>query len=572
VNRTFIPSFGWSIAVAAGVMISLPRVAAAADPDPKAPSGTSKSDAAAPAKSDASAPAKSDSAAPAKADPAAPAKTDPAAPTSSTTDASTSTPSTTAEPSAPAATDSSATAGASASASTDAGLSGEASGLAEEMGDPNAQIETAPGARRCGGRDVHQGDHPEFVDPSCWDGQLGAAGIALHGGLELDLGYADYGFRDLDTTPERQFLDLRGRFVLGAHLHHEFGKSGYFVEAVGQVVGWLREMEDDYQINVDDVFGKVGHTGKPFTNWDFQVGRFMTWRVYHKGLGFDLYTLEECGAQVNPEVCGVHTYEVNYIYMRNAPFPIDHESAGRAAIHYYPHRSVGVELAGVYGQVNSGNDNAVGGRLAVDFHRGFGPTWKDTKLVLIRASAGAEYRASKPALKTATLDPNTGDYNHCTDCNFADNKGVGGGLIAKVGPVEVSGSGARGYDMKHEPNSGANDPEHSARSPEDTAEITSFGGYFEVDPGKLLLKRSLILGIGAHRTERIQETDDYQVHTQGAIYAAFPLGFNDTIIKFVVSRAELDNYQRTSVVGAPLTFRLTQSAMTAGRLRFKYSF
>lgn len=544
-NRTFIPSLGFSIAVAAGVAFSLPRVAAAADPDPKAATE------AAPSKADPAAPAsKSDASAPAASDPAASAAPEPAA-------------------TAPAA-DSSATA--SASVSTDAAASAEASGLSEEMGDPNVVIERAPGAARCGGRELHQGDHPEYADTSCWDGQLGAAGISLHGGLELDLGYAEYGFRDLPTTPERQNLDLRGRFVLGAHAHHDFGKSGYFVEAVGQVVGWVREMDNEYQINVDDVYGKVGHTGKPFTNWDFQVGRFMTWRVYHKGLGFDLYTLEDCGAEKQPEECGVHTYEVNYIYLRNAPFPLDHESAGRAAIHYYPHRSVGVELAGVYGQVNTGNDNAVGGRLAVDFHRGFGPKWQGNQLVLVRASAGAEYRASKPALKRATLDPNTGVYNHCIDCNFADNKGVGGGLIAKVGPVEVSGSAARGYDMKHQSSSGANDPTHSPRSPQDTAEITSFGGYLEVDPGKLLFKRSLIIGAGAHRTERIQETDDYQVHLQGAAYVAFPLGFNDTIIKFVVSRAELDNYQRTSVVGAPLTFRLTQSAMTAGRLRFKYSF
>jgi hypothetical protein len=44
------------------------------------------------------------------------------------------------------------------------------------------------------------------------------------------------------------------------------------------------------------------------------------------------------------------------------------------------------------------------------------------------------------------------------------------------------------------------------------------------------------------------------------------------MVKLVASRAELHNYQRTSVVGAPLRFRLTESAMTAGRLRFKYSF
>jgi hypothetical protein len=219
----------------------------------------------------------------------------------------------------------------------------------------------------------------------------------------------------------------------------------------------------------------------------------------------------------------------------------------------------------VYGQVGSGNDNTVGGRLAVDFHKGFGP-------VLLRASAGAEYRASRPALRTKTQDLNTEEYVGCIDCNFADAKGVGGGVIVKVGPAELSGSGARGYEMKHKPISGANDPERSERLPQDTAEITSFGGYLELDPGKYLFERSLIVGAGGHRTERIQETNDYQVHTQLAGYIAFPLGFNDAMVKLVLSRAELHNYQRTSPLGAPLTLRHTESAMTAGRLRFKYSF
>jgi hypothetical protein len=461
--------------------------------------------------------------------------------------------------------------GGSVSVGADVGASPEASRPAEPAKaaaavDENEAIEMAPGAARCGGRAIHQGDQPGYDDTSCWDNQLGNDSIALHGGVEIDLGYAEYEFADLPTTPLREFLDLRGRFVLGAHLKHEFGKSGYWVAAVGQMVAWARELADNYQINADDVYGQVGHTGGDFTNWDFQIGRFMTWRVYHKGLGFDLYTLEDCGAESQPGVCGVHTYEVNHIYLRNSPRPIENETAGRAAIHYYPVRSLGVEVAGAYGQVGSGNDNSVGGRLALDFHKGFGP-------VLIRASAAGEYRASRPALRTETQDLNTKEYVGCIDCNFADAKGVGGGVIVKLGPLELSGSGARGFEMKHKPTSGANNPQRSERLPQDTAETTSFGGYLEFDAGKLAFKRSLILGLGAHRTERIQKTNDYQVHMQGAGYIAFPLGFNDAMVKLVLSRAELHNYQRTSPIGAPrLTLRLTESAMTAGRLRFKYSF
>jgi hypothetical protein len=431
---------------------------------------------------------------------------------------------------------------------------------------PGAAVETAPGAFRCseGG---HQGDHPAYADLSCWENQIGAKGIALHGGLELDVGYAEYGFADLPDTPELNFYDLRGRFVLGVDLRHDFGKSGYYVGARGQLVGWAREVEPVYQINVDDVYGEVGHTGGDFTNWDVQLGRLMTWRVFHKGLGFDLYTLEDCGAFKSSNLldCGVHTYEVNFIYLRNSARPIDHESAGRLAVHYFPHRSFGAELAGVYGQVGSNSDNTAGGRLALDFHRGFGP-------LLVRLSAGGEYRFSKPAKRTTTEDPTTKVRNECLDCNFAEAKGAGGSVIVKVGPVELSGSVARGYEMRHKSMSGANNPSRSDRSPQDTAEQTSMGGYLELDPGKYVLKHSVILGAGLFRTERIQKTDDYQIHYQAAGYLAVPLGVNDAMVKLVVSRAELDTYNRTSAAGARLTYQLYESSMTAARLRFKYSF
>ena len=99
--------------------------------------------------------------------------------------------------------------------------------------------------------------------------------------------------------------------------------------------------------------------------WDLKVGRFRTWRVYHKGAGFDLYTIEDQGAcivrsaldgacNLDSGTFGPHTYEVSYIY--------DREPAGRVGVHVYPTPWSGIEVVGTLG--NSGNANIVGGRAA----------------------------------------------------------------------------------------------------------------------------------------------------------------------------------------------------------------
>jgi len=83
----------------------------------------------------------------------------------------------------------------------------------------------------------------------------------------------------------------------------------------------------------------------------------------------------------------------------------------------------------------------------------------------------------------------------------------------------------------------------------------------------------LILGAGLQHTEWVAETNYYEVHLQGAAYIAFPLGFNDAMVKLVVSRAELAAYSPTSAPGVePIIFSEYDSAMTAVRLRFAFYF
>ena len=365
---------------------------------------------------------------------------------------------------------------------------------------------------------------------------------------------------------------MRGRFVVGPVLHHEFGKSGFFVAATGQLVGWLRNPPGPVtQINVDDLWGQVGGP-LGSGHWDLQVGRFMTWRVYHKGLGFDLYTLEDNGALATGHVSdgsatyGAHTYEVNYLYYRQGGLPFgDDEFAGKAALHYYPTRFLGFEFAGAYGQAGGGKMDSLGGRLAADLHKNFGP-------VGVRVSAAAEDRyevLAVPQVNNLSTDPNAPLYKDCPDCFMRDNKGLGGGAVVKAFIVEVGAGFAEGWDLAHL--HGTNTVGQGRDLPNSGVRV-SYGGYLQLDPGKLVLKRSLIIGAGLQHNEEVRRTHSYSEALQGAAYVVFPLGFNDASLKFVLSRAELQNFARSSADGAPLEYNEADTAMTAARLRFAYYF
>lgn len=359
-----------------------------------------------------------------------------------------------------------------------------------------------------------------------------------HGGLEADTAYAGYSDKGVDRP--MAFYDMRGRFVVGPTLEHRFGANNdWFVAARGEMVAWVREI-GSYQVNADDVYGQVGKKGL----WDVKLGRFQTWRVYHKGAGFDLYTIEDQGACTSAGLAdgscslesnnfGPHTYEVSYNYYR--------ESAGKVAVHVYPAPFLGLEFAGALG--NSGKVNQLGGRAAALFH-----------IPLLRASAAVEYRGTAPGQDNLPT---------CNNCNNTGHSiGYGGGVELTLKPVAIGVNGAQAKDTKYNVTTGVLDTDASAKR-------TSLGGYAEVDVGSLAIDRSLILGFGLNRTEVVDQINNFEQHYQGAAYAVFPLGFNDAAIKLVVSEATLD-IQKAKGDGTATA--LPTSTMRAARLRFTYPF
>lgn len=430
-----------------------------------------------------------------------------------------------------------------------------AAAAAPEPPPPAAPANAATAGANPGEWKDHEGRPPNAIEPmlsglgDCQNAFTAdvAPGthIDWHACTQLDLGYARYTFPNSvngyftgsgSRAPDEDFYIFTGRIAVGPVLQHDFGDR-YFVRVVGQLVGWLRESVGAYQINIDDLYAQVGKKQL----WDVQVGRLMTWAVFQRPRGFDLYTVEDTGALTKSPYegssFGVYKYEVNNIWLREPP--------GRVAFHVFPAPVFGVEAAAVYGK--AGTNNTYGGRGVAVFQNDF-----------LRVAAGGEYRNSRLAV-TPQFTDTTGALQDCAGCGVSKWYGFGGSANLAVRPAEAGVLVARGFSNVNSIKDGTHDTGASAKT-------TTIGGYLQVDACEVAFKRSLVLGAGAYRTEKLNDADEFDRHIQGAAYVYFPLGFNNAGLKFVFSRAtdhlELSNGNNT--------FIAYNSALTAARVRFEY--
>jgi hypothetical protein len=369
-------------------------------------------------------------------------------------------------------------------------------------------------------------------------GLNGAMRLEFHGSAAVDVGYDKYTFPDntavQPNTPDT-FYDLRGRFVLGADLEHDFG-TNYFFHGRAQFVAWVRETANTYQGNADDIYVQVGQRDL----WDVQLGRFLTWRVFRKGLGFDLYTLEDQGPLNNVHYDALaqfapHIYEVDTIFLR--------AQQGKAAIHLYPTPWSGIEVAGEYGRDVA--LNTIGGRAAGNIT--YGP---------ISVSAAGELKKSVPAVEVPG----------CPTCGIRNDSGFGGGAVLDFHFVELGANFARARVTSF-----VNDiPPTGVQDTTASKTTNSFGGYLEVDPGTPLFQHRLVLGAGWDRSEFVFQDGHFFRHTQQAAYIAYPLGFNDAMIKFVLSQSEF--LIDTPVMDMPDLLTENLNRLYSARLRASFRF
>jgi hypothetical protein len=332
--------------------------------------------------------------------------------------------------------------------------------------------------------------------------------------------------------------------------------GGFFFEATGQLVAWIKNNEGNPLIAADDAWGKFGRMNK----WDLQVGRFEAWRVFQKfsvrshdlgpefhsrGIGesagaFDLFTLEDTGALFQPPVSSrayyVDMYEVSFILLR--------EEAGSLAFHYFPSKDLGFELHAKYGE--QAQQNKYGLRLAAI---GRPARW-------LQLSGAGEARTSRTGSPTRSPDPTRpGEFNECGDCGRADQYGAGGGAVVSAGPLELAFSAAYGKEIGYRAVDGGRDKELSRQT-------MSVGGYAQV-----MLLGKAALGGAAFLTQRLDDADNFQTHVQTAGYLFYPLA-RDLSLKLVLTYAtgEDDRLENRDAIPPP------HNSFLGARLRLKYFF
>ncbi len=350
-------------------------------------------------------------------------------------------------------------------------------------------------------------------------------GLPISGDVWVDNGW-ERQERGLETEQNRSWFIQAGRFKLRAS--PTYTKGPWFVQGQGEVLAWSNPVRGNLPIYVDDAWVKGG----AWDIFDLQIGRFQAWEVYHKGLGFDLYTLEYNGAiDVDRDTRQVWLYELDYMFYRQ-------DAYGQFAVHVYPTDFLRFELGGVIGNELGG---VIGNELGLNAY-GIRPVgildfgW-------LKFKVGAEYKYA--------WDWEDGRQTE------AKSRGVGAALQFVFDPwVEFGFNFTQGI-VDRILADGRVDVQNSINP-------RSIGGFLNVNP-----IGDLVLGVGAHQT--VQEDLELNngvygwfQHTQffGAI--VHPIITDDLTAKLVVAYAEADL--------RPAFDNWRVNTMQSIRLRVQYDF
>ena len=141
------------------------------------------------------------------------------------------------------------------------------------------------------------------------------------------------------------YAKQQGRMLLRVTPTYSF--ADWFVQGQVELVGTedqTIQRSDVGGADTDDLWLRVGQ----WNRWDFQVGRFEGWEVFHLGMGLDQNTFERQGAVTNNDYAQISYYGLTDNQFRPAG------AAGNMAVHYYPLPFLRFEALGTLGSVGSG--------------------------------------------------------------------------------------------------------------------------------------------------------------------------------------------------------------------------
>ena len=242
--------------------------------------------------------------------------------------------------------------------------------------------------------------------------------------------------------------------------------DGWFIQGQAEFVATEDQTiarSDTGGADTDDLWLRIGQWNK----WDFMVGRFEGWEVFHLGMGLDQNTFERLGAFGQGDVLNPQFYGLTDNQFR------PQGAAGNMAFHYYPLRILRVELLGMAGSF-SGNPTYATRPVAI-----FDLGW-------LKLKAGTEYLRS--------ISQHPGSPYQTTQ------KGVGGAAQFIFLPhIEFGLNAAQGtiWSIKGD---GTLDRKGSLTR-------TSFGGFANISNGSA--KHPLLFGVGSIFTRNVDQNDAF---------------------------------------------------------------
>ena len=171
--------------------------------------------------------------------------------------------------------------------------------------------------------------------------------VGLSGWGWLDTAYEKFGPWGQNATLEQSriaYWKQQGRMLMRVTPTYSF--EDWFVQGQVELVGTEDQTiarGDVGGADTDDLWLRLGQWNK----WDFQVGRFEGWEVFHLGMGLDQNTFERLGAVGN----GESSLPISFYGLTDNQFR-PQGAAGNMAVHYYPLPFLRFEVLGMAGSLS----------------------------------------------------------------------------------------------------------------------------------------------------------------------------------------------------------------------------
>jgi hypothetical protein len=288
--------------------------------------------------------------------------------------------------------------------------------------------------------------------------------IGLSGWGWLDTAYVKFfpwGNAAQTNNDHLAYPTQQGRMLLRVTPTYSF--ADWFVQGQVELVGTENQTIERSAVggaDTDDLWLRIGQWNK----WDFQVGRFEGWEVFHLGMGLDQNTFERQGA-VAPNDNAISYYGLTDNEFR------PQGAAGNLALHYYPLPFLRVEALGTVGSAANGPVVATRPVAIIDFG------W-------LKLKGGVEWQQETGQKESSQLK--------------ITSKGVGGAVQFVFEPhIEFGLNIAQGTVV--------NISDAGLPQPQSTFTRTSYGGFANVSNGSE--RYPLLFGVGGLFTRDVDQNN-----------------------------------------------------------------